>query len=91
MVGVLGRRPRIPASCPPELRSLICDCWQRDARARPPFAAILGRLQARCPCSCSACSRFVLAFTCNCSARLLVQLVGVLPPKTAVPLGRLQA
>lgn len=48
VVGVLGRRPRIPASCPPELRALICDCWQRDARARPPFTAILGRLQARC-------------------------------------------
>ncbi|KAK9832844.1 hypothetical protein WJX81_006571 [Elliptochloris bilobata] len=45
VVGVLGRRPRIPAGCAAELRSLICDCWQRDPRARPPFAAILIRLQ----------------------------------------------
>jgi hypothetical protein len=46
VVGVLGRRPRIPAGCASPLRALICECWQRDARARPPFAAILLRLRA---------------------------------------------
>ncbi len=46
VVGVLGRRPRIPAGCAGPLRALICECWQRDARARPPFAAILLRLRA---------------------------------------------
>ncbi len=46
VVGVLGRRPRIPAGCAGPLRALICECWQRDARARPPFATILLRLRA---------------------------------------------
>ena len=66
VVGVLGRRPRIPVSCPPELRVLICDCWQRDPRARPSFAAILGRLQVR--------SRQAICFshiiTCKCMRML---------------------
>ena len=47
VVGVLGRRPRIPAGCAAMLRGLISDCWQHDAHARPSFADIVLRLQAR--------------------------------------------
>ena len=47
VVGVLGRRPRIPAGCAAMLRSLISECWQRDAHARPAFCDIVLRLQAR--------------------------------------------
>ncbi len=47
VVGVLGRRPRIPAGCAAMLRSLISECWQRDAHARPAFSDIVLRLQAR--------------------------------------------
>lgn len=43
-VAVLKRRPRIPASCPPAMRSLLQDSWHQSPARRPPFTAILQRL-----------------------------------------------
>jgi len=39
-----GERPLIPRNCPPSLKHLLDDCWQKDANARPSFTEINTRL-----------------------------------------------
>jgi serine/threonine protein kinase len=40
---VEGRRPEIPANCPPLFKVLIPKCWAQNAEERPTFADILER------------------------------------------------
>ncbi|GAM20898.1 hypothetical protein SAMD00019534_040730 [Acytostelium subglobosum LB1] len=47
---ILGLRPTIPASCPPEYVELIQSCWAHEPNSRPTFASIvetLGNLKKR--------------------------------------------
>jgi len=36
-----GKRPDIPETCPPKLKSLIQQCWNPSPAIRPPFSKIL--------------------------------------------------
>ena len=38
-------RPKLPQNCPPELDSLIQDCWSKDPRRRPNAKTIINRIQ----------------------------------------------
>jgi len=39
-------RPHVPASCDPEWRRLMEQCWAPDPAQRPAFTEIAGRLRA---------------------------------------------
>jgi len=39
-------RPPVPASCDPEWRRLMEQCWAPDPAQRPAFTEIAGRLRA---------------------------------------------
>ncbi|KAG0612669.1 hypothetical protein M758_6G044400 [Ceratodon purpureus] len=39
-------RPDLPMDCPPELVSLLTDCWDPDPTLRPSFSQICSRLEA---------------------------------------------
>lgn len=41
-----GRRPVIPADCPPSLRDLIVACWQANPELRPDFSKIVAALES---------------------------------------------
>ncbi|XP_052133766.1 uncharacterized protein LOC127752443 isoform X2 [Oryza glaberrima] len=41
-------RPPVPASCDPEWRRLMEQCWAPDPSQRPAFTEIAGRLRAMC-------------------------------------------
>ena len=41
----INRRPEIPVSCPPEIVSLMKDCWQADPKKRPQMDEIDRRLK----------------------------------------------
>jgi len=40
-----GRVPVVPPSAPPELESLMKDCWKQKSDARPDFEEIVTRLK----------------------------------------------
>jgi hypothetical protein len=42
---IAGKRPPLPADCPPGLRDLIQRCWQSDAAARPGMDEVLTALE----------------------------------------------
>lgn len=39
-----GKRPELPSSCPPDLASLLRDCWHMRPSARPSFTEIIKSL-----------------------------------------------
>jgi len=41
-----GQMPKIPATTPPEVQSIIRSCWTLDRNLRPPMAEIFGRICA---------------------------------------------
>lgn len=45
-VGVRGDRPGIPLGCPPQLETLMAECWSQDAGKRPSFREIVQRIRS---------------------------------------------
>jgi len=45
-VGTQGIRPAIPSSCPPDVTTLIEECWAESPDYRPNFAEIMKRLES---------------------------------------------
>jgi hypothetical protein len=41
-----GMRPPLPSTLHPDIAHVISSCWAQEADARPPFAAVLQRLEA---------------------------------------------
>jgi len=45
-VGTQGIRPTIPSSCPPDIATLIEECWAEAPEDRPNFGEIMKRLES---------------------------------------------
>ena len=43
---IAGRRPAVPADCPPPILRLMKELWSGDPSSRPPFAEVAARLKA---------------------------------------------
>eukprot|EP00966_Prymnesium_polylepis_P113891 2632356-Prymnesium_polylepis.2 len=40
-----GQRPKVPRQWPASMRDLLRDCWHPDPDCRPPFCAVLRRIE----------------------------------------------